>query len=110
MPQTSPSLHPTWDFFADEVLPVIGFASLHYVLQLNCPMLAPDRVDHWASRFKVANDELESGFGDEPDGLTEEERDGLWYDQMKSIALECLSEIEQILGRDSNDMPRPVPG
>ena len=44
--------------------------------------------------FNNENLDLDSRFARDPDGWTDEEMDGLWYDRMKSITLECLTEID----------------
>lgn len=105
MPETPSSSRPTGDLFADEVLPIIGLPSLHDVLQLNCPMLSPHRIDQWVARFNQANAELDCRFSDEQNDATEEEQDGIWYDHMKSIALVCLTEIDDQLDNETH-VPR----
>ena len=94
MPETPPPLRPTWDVFADSVLPIIGLPPLRNELARICPSLAPDRIDHWVAEFNNESLDLDSRVAEGDDGWTDEEIDGLWYDRMKSIALECLSEIE----------------
>jgi len=89
---TSPAL-PTWDQFADEVLPHVGLPALRVQLQRVCSELPPDRIEYWSTQFNDMDDDLELRFAHEQDSWTEEEIDGVWYDRMKSIALQCLTEV-----------------
>lgn len=93
--RSSSQLPPTWDRFADEILPVVGLPSLRSQLSTLCPILSADRVDYWVAEFNDVDEDLESQSAEGPGDLTEEERDGIWYDQMKAIALECLNEIDE---------------
>jgi hypothetical protein len=80
--------------FADEVLPHVGLSALPGQIGLACSDLSTNRIEYWAAELNAMNDELQSRFADEPGGWTEEEMDGVWYDRMKSIALECLDECQ----------------
>lgn len=86
-------VRPTWDLFADEVLPHVALPTLHARLQLVGFGLPPDRIEHWVRQFNGVNDDLELRFADEPGDWTDEEMDGFWYDRMKATSLECLDEI-----------------
>ena len=83
---------PTWDGFADHVLPYVGSSSLGEQIQRVAPGLTPKMRAAWVSRFNEANTEHSARFADELDDWTDEEIDGLWYDEMKAIALACISE------------------
>ena len=42
----TPVGEPTWDDFADRVLPLIGLSDLRLEMQQICPSLAAERIDH----------------------------------------------------------------
>lgn len=93
--RSSSQLFPTWDRFADEILPVVGLPSLRSQLSALCPTLSADRVDYGVAQFNDVDEAIDSRFALGSGDLTEEEMDGIWYDRMKAIAVECLNEIDE---------------
>lgn len=91
---TSRNTSPTWDEFVDLVLPWVGTARLEDQLAMVVPTLSPAERALWAQRFNRADSAHQDRFADAA-GWTEEEADGVWYDAMKAIALDCIDATRQ---------------
>ena len=85
-------LSQLWDRFAEEVVPWIGLPQLQGQLQSVCPELPPERNEFGVSRFNSANIDAAESAGNDAAGWTSEEADGLWFDRMKAVALDCIEE------------------
>ena len=85
-----------WDQFAYDVMPWIGLPQFPDRLRSVCPDLPSERIDFWVKRFNTAN--MHSGQAVDPEdvGWTNEEADGIWYDRMKAIALDCIQEAADL--------------
>lgn len=94
-----------WDLFADEVLPWIGLPQLSGQLRSVCPDLPPERIDYWVARINSSNRAVEETAGADEAEWTHEEVDGIWYDHMKAIALDCIQEAAD-LGGDRGSVNR----
>lgn len=87
-----------WDRFADDVLPWIGLPQLPTQLRQTCPELPAERIQYWVGTFNSANVDLDDAAETYGVEWTQEEVDGLWYDRMKSVALNCIDEATRIHG------------
>lgn len=84
--------HPTWDDFADFVLPWVGLEQLGQQIQAACPMLGSERSEYWVGRFNEASVAAAAQQPEDGAPWSPEERDGIWYDRMKATALDCIDE------------------
>lgn len=96
---------PTWDAFVDDVLPWVGSPSLAGQLAAIAPTLNARELAVWVKRFNDSDAAHRDGIGAADHGWEQDEADGIWYDHMKAIALQCLMEID--LHVDNEPRARP---
>lgn len=86
-----PTVPPTWDDFADYVLPSVGSPLLARQLERVAPSLTPEERAVWSDRFNDAEAAHLERLAVEADGWSAEEMDGVWYYEMKTLALDCIA-------------------